>query len=87
MRRITISLIAALLLALASFSSALGHVHGITPLGCMTHDNPISGANGTNGTPADDANGGPIAGVIPITLGNAPLTSGVDGGRHSALCD
>jgi hypothetical protein len=86
MRRWTISIVAALLLAAASLGTALGHVHGITPLGCVTTDNPIAGANGTNGTPADDANGGPIAGLIPRDTGNAPLTTG-DGGRHSSLCD
>ena len=85
MRRWTISIMAALILTVASLGSALGHVHGITPLGCVTTDNPMAGANGTNGTPADDANGGPIAGLIPRDLGNAPLTTG-DGGRHSALC-
>ena len=59
------------------------HVHGITPLlGCSV-DNPNSGANGTNGTAADDANGGPITGVIPIETGSAPLTVG-DGGFGAA---
>lgn len=86
MRRWAISIMAALALAVASMGTALGHVHGITPLGCVTSDNPIAGANGTNGTPADDANGGPIAGLIPRDTGNAPLTVG-DGGRHSSLCD
>jgi len=85
MRRWTISIMAALMLTVASLGTALGHVHGITPLSCMTNDNALSGANGTNGTPADDANGGPIAGLIPATLGHAPLVSG-DGGKHSALC-
>lgn len=90
MRRFTISLLAALVLTLASLGSALGHVHGITPLhpSCaLTTANANAGANGTNGTPADDANGGPIAGVIPVTTGNAPLVLGPGvGGRHSALC-
>ena len=85
MRRLITTLFATLLLTLTLAGSVLGHVHGITPLGCMTHDPAVAGANGTNGTPADDANGGPIAGVIPISMG-APLVSGVDGGRHSALC-
>lgn len=64
-------------------SPALAHVHGITPLLGCTVDNPNSGANGTNGTPADDANGGPIAGLIPRDTGNAPLTIG-DGGFGAA---
>jgi hypothetical protein len=89
MRRFTISLLAGLLLTLASLGSALGHVHGITPLNCagLTTENANAGGNGTNGTPADDANGGPIAGVIPVTTGNAPLVLGPGvGGRHSSLC-
>ena len=88
MRRFTISLLAALVLAIASVGSALGHVHGITPLGCVTTDNPLAGGNGTNGTAADDANDGPITGVIPIAVGKAPFSSNVgDAGQHSALCD
>jgi hypothetical protein len=89
MRRFTISLLAGLLLALASLGSALGHVHGITPLGCMTHDNANAGANGTNGTPADDDFGGPLldGGAIPNTTGNASFVPGPNvAGRHSALC-
>jgi hypothetical protein len=86
MRRFLISALAATLLALASFGSALGHVHGVTPLPCNTHDNANSGGNGTNGTAADDANGGPITGVIPFGVGNAEGKLG-DGGRHSSLCD
>jgi len=85
--RLIASLLAALALTLASLGSAFGHVHGVTPLPCLSTDNPISGAQRTNLTPAAVANGGPIAGVIPITLGNAPLTSGEDGGRNAAVCD
>lgn len=89
MRRFTISLLTGLLLVLASVGSALGHVHGITPLNCPgVNNNANAGANGTNGTPADDANEGPITGVIPIAVGNAPFSSNVgDAGQHSALCD
>ena len=87
MRRFIISLLAALALALASFGSALGHVHGITPLPCLSTDNANSGGLGTNDTAADIDNGGPITGVIPINVGNAPLVSGVDGGRHAGVCD
>lgn len=89
MRRFTISLLAGLLLVLASLGSALGHVHGVTPLNCagLTTENANAGGNGTNGTPADDANGGPIAGVIPVTTGNASFTLGPGvAGRHSSLC-
>lgn len=57
---------AALLLLPASGASA--HVHGITPLRC-TPAPENAGANQTNQTPAAAANGGPISGVIPITMG------------------
>ena len=59
------------------------HVHGVTPLAQCTVDNPDAGANATDGTPADDANGGPITGLIPRDTGNAPLTAG-DGGFGAA---
>ncbi|MDA1280789.1 MAG: hypothetical protein O3B95_12270 [Chloroflexi bacterium] len=59
---------------------ASAHVHGITPLIDISVENANAGGNGTNGTPADDANGGPITGLIPRDTGNSPLTSG-DGGR------
>lgn len=73
-------LVAVLVLAAAPIASA--HVHGITPLGCGI-GSANDGGNGTNGTPADDANGGPIAGLIPRDTGNAPLTVG-DGGFRPA---
>jgi hypothetical protein len=59
------------------------HVHGITPLRCTpAPDN--AGANQTNETPASAANGGPISGVIPITMGgNVPLFGG---GFNAAVC-
>ncbi len=71
--------LALLVLMLALAVPAFAHDHGITPLSECTVDNANSGANGTNGTPADDANGGPITGLIPRDVGNAPLTVG-DGG-------
>jgi hypothetical protein len=88
MRRFLISVLAALLLALASFGSALGHVHGITPLGCMTNDAANAGANQTEDGPADSENGGPLFGQIPIGTGNASFAD-VPGiaGTHSVLCD
>jgi hypothetical protein len=60
-------------LAVAAFvivpaSSASAHVHGITPLRC-TPAPANAGANQTDETPAAAANGGPISGVIPITMG------------------
>ena len=72
-------ILSASLVPLSISGTASAHVHGVTPLSQCTVDNPNSGGNGTNGTPADDANGGPIAGVIPITVGNSPLSVG-DGG-------
>ncbi|HJT63285.1 MAG TPA: hypothetical protein VJ839_00770 [Candidatus Limnocylindria bacterium] len=90
MRRFMTSLLAGMLLVIALAGSALGHVHGVTPLPCNAHDNATkSGGLGTNTTPAADANGGPIFGVIPFGTGNAEagnLDSG-EGGRNSALCD
>jgi len=69
--------------------TASAHVHGITPLlGLSCHvNNGITGANGTDGTPADDANGGPISGLIPSTTGHAPLGFGDGGfGATTANC-
>jgi hypothetical protein len=91
MRRFITSMLAGMLLVLALAGSALGHVHGITPLNCtgLTTENANAGGNGTNGTQADDLNGGPIAGVIPFGTGNAEagnLTNPGGGRLHSALC-
>lgn len=86
MRRITGSFLLALILTLAAVGSALGHVHPVTPLGCNDNDNAEnSGGLATNGTPADNDNGGPIGGVIPrdATPGDQPG----EAGQHSALCD
>lgn len=91
MRRFTISLLVGLLLVLASVGSALGKVHGITPLGCMTHDAANAGGNQTEDGPADSENGGPIvSGFIPIAVGNASFgpdtPENTVAGEHSALC-
>lgn len=74
--------VAALILVPASAASA--HVHGITPLRCTpAPDN--AGANQTDETPAAAANGGPISGVIPVTMGgNVPLFGG---GFDAAVCN
>ena len=70
-------------LVLAPATSASAHVHGITPLRC-TPAPANAGANQTNETPASAANGGPISGVIPITMGgNVPLNGG---GFDAAVC-
>ena len=83
MRRIMVSVAVAASLTLLSLGSALGHVHGITPLRCVAPDN--AGANQTDSTPAALANGGPIFGLIPRDVGSAPLTVG-DGGRSTPAC-
>ena len=68
---------------LLSAGPATAHVHGITPLRCVgTADD---GANQTDMTPASAANGGPITGLIPRDVGNAPLTVG-DGGFDTPAC-
>jgi hypothetical protein len=86
MRRPITALLLGALLAVASLGSALGHVHGITPLNCLDGDPAHAGANRTNATRASSTVGGPISGLIPSTVGNAPLASG-DGGRDAAPCD
>src|SRR5262245_30841197 len=83
MRRLILSLGLALTLALTVAGSAFGHVHGITPLRCVGVEN--DGANRTDTTPAAAANGGPIQGLIPRDVGNAPLTVG-DGGFNTPAC-
>ena len=68
---------------LISAAPAPAHVHGITPLRCLGSAN--DGADQTDQTPASAANGGPISGLIPRDVGNAPLTVG-DGGFDTPAC-
>ena len=70
-------------MALLPAGPATAHVHGITPLRCVGIAN--DGANQTDFTPASAANGGPISGLIPTDVGNAPLTIG-DGGFDTPAC-
>lgn len=87
MKRLLVTIAVASLLVFPAAGSA--HVHGITPLlGLSCHvDNTITGANQTDSTPAAAANGGPISGLIPSTVGNAPLTVGDGGfGATTANC-
>lgn len=79
MRRTLFMLVLTAMLVLSVAPAASAHVHGITPLLCEGIGNGMSGGNGTNDTPAAAANGGPIAGLIPATVGHAPLAFG-DGG-------
>jgi hypothetical protein len=63
---------------------ASAHVHGITPLLQCSVVPSNAGANQTNSTPASATNGGPITGLIPRDVGNAPLTVG-DGGFNAPV--
>ena len=83
MRRLFASLLLSATLMLTVAGSAFAHVHGLTPLRCVgvTDD----GADRTDTTPAAAANGGPIFGLIPRDVGNAPLTIG-DGGFDTPAC-
>lgn len=63
-------------------AGASAHVHGITPL-LVCGNTAVNGANRTDSTPAAIANGGPITGLIPRDVGNAPLTL-FDGGFDAA---
>ena len=79
MRRSILLLALVLLMMLAAVPAASGHVHGVTPLIDCGQANANAGGNGTNGTPADDANGGPIFGLIPRDVGNGNITGGGGG--------
>lgn len=86
MRRIAGSILFALVLTLATVGSALGHVHGVTPLGCNDNDNAAkSGARQTDNTPAAERAEPLGGGVIPnnATPGDQPG----EAGQHSSLCD
>lgn len=83
MRRLAVSVSLAALLLIPTAGSAFAHVHGITPLRCVGVED--DGANRTDATPASAANGGPIFGLIPRDVGNAPLTVG-DGGFDTPAC-
>jgi len=77
------TVVAAAALVLIPAASASAHVHGVTPLLC-TPAPANAGANQANETPASATNGGPIAGVIPITMGgNVELFCG---GFNAAVC-
>jgi len=82
-RTVLMALAVASGIALLPASPAAAHVHGITPLRCVGTVN--DGANQTDTTPASAANGGPISGLIPRDVGNAPLTVG-DGGFDTPAC-
>jgi hypothetical protein len=81
MRRTILSALLVAVMMSAWVPVASAHVHGITPLTCEGVGNANSGGNGTNGTPAAAANGGPITGLIPRDVGNAPVDIGNGGFR------
>ena len=78
-KKLLMAVVVSMMAAMMFGGVASAHVHGVTPLLDISVDDGNSGGNGTNGTPADDANGGPIKGLIPRDTGDAPLTGG-DGG-------
>jgi hypothetical protein len=72
---------AAVLLTLGFAAPASAHVHGITPLHCLTTANPNAGA-----VRAFEVSGAfEGVGLIPRDKGNAPLTVG-DGGFDAPAC-
>jgi hypothetical protein len=81
MRRFLVPPAAAVLLTLGFAAPASAHVHGITPLHCLTTANPNAGA-----VRAFEVSGA-FDGVqlIPRDLGHAPLTVG-DGGFDAPAC-
>ena len=96
MRRLIATVLLTAALTLVSVASAFAQVHGVTPLNCPVDspnildtvpNNANAGGQGTQGTPADDALGGPIIAPIPINTGNAPFASNSgDAGQHSRHC-
>jgi hypothetical protein len=85
-RRILLGGVMAGTLLLVPAGGASAHVHGITPLLRCGGDLSVTGANRTDQTPASSANGGPIQGLIPRDVGNAPLTGGDGGFDAPAPC-
>jgi hypothetical protein len=83
-RLLVAGLIAAGMLTVPAVGAS-AHVHGITPL-LVCGNTAVDGADRTDTTPASATNGGPITGLIPRDVGNAPLTVG-DGGFDAAAVD
>ena len=86
-KKLLMAVVVSMIAAMMFGGVASAHVHGVTPLAQITVDDANSGGNGTNGTPADDANGGPIIGLIPRDTGNSPLTGGPGSGGFGATGD
>lgn len=81
MRRIAVALAVGVMLALGVAMPASAHVHGITPLRCVSANANAGAARADDVSPVI-----PDSGLIPSVLGNAPLTVG-DGGFDAAPCD
>lgn len=81
MKKLIVAMLVVLALTLATIAPAFAHVHGITPLNKLI---ACGKANANAGGLA--ANGGPITGLIPRDVGNAPLTGG-DGGFGATKFD
>ena len=79
MKKLILAIVIVVALTLATVSPAFAHVHGVTPLNDCGQADASAGGNGTNGTPADDANDGPITGLIPRDTGEGSIGFG-DGG-------
>ena len=78
-KRLLLAVVVSMMAAMMFGGVASAHVHAITPLNEVPATFANTGGNGTNGTPADDLNGGPITGLIPRDTGSSGLTQG-DGG-------
>jgi hypothetical protein len=85
-RRLLATGLLAATFTIGTAAGASAHVHGITPLLRCGGDLSVTGANRTDSTPAAAANGGPIFGLIPRDVGNAPLDVGDGGFDAPAMC-
>ena len=77
MKRVVLVLLVVGLMMFAVIPAASAHVHGFTPLGCLTTDNPNSGAVVGFDKAADAAAplNGPT-GLIPLNASNKRPTGG-----------
>jgi hypothetical protein len=69
MKRVAVLLLVVGLMMFAVIPAASAHVHGFTPLGCLTTDNPHSGAVAGFNQAADAA--APLNGPTPLIPVNA----------------
>lgn len=78
--RLLLLVVLGVLTALAAVP-AQAHVHGVTPLLTLANECDVTTVSNTG---ANRAVNDVITGLIPSTVGNAPLTSG-DGGRNAPV--